>query len=80
MTNLLEEGLEQGAWGYSTGLEYAQERGATEAELTELCRVSARRGGIYATHTRRRDAGSAAAVEEAVRTARLPTDGCRCRI
>jgi N-acyl-D-amino-acid deacylase len=70
MTRLLEEGLEQGAWGYSTGLEYAQERGATEAELTHLCRVSARRGGIYATHTRRRDAGSAEAVEEAVRTAR----------
>jgi N-acyl-D-aspartate/D-glutamate deacylase len=70
MTNLLEEGLEQGAWGYSTGLEYAQERGATEAELTALCRVSARRGGIYATHTRRRDAGAASAVEEAVRTAR----------
>lgn len=70
MTHLLEEGLDQGAWGYSTGLEYAQERGATEAELTELCRVSARRGGIYATHTRRRDAGSAEAVEEAVRTAR----------
>ena len=70
MTHLLEEGLEQGAWGYSTGLEYAQERGATEAELTHLCRVSARRGGIYATHTRQRDAGSAEAVEEAVRTAR----------
>jgi N-acyl-D-amino-acid deacylase len=70
MAFLLEEGLEQGAWGYSTGLEYAQERGASEDELTALCRVSARRGGIYATHTRRRDAGAADAVEEAVRTAR----------
>ncbi|HEY1365883.1 MAG TPA: amidohydrolase family protein [Gaiellaceae bacterium] len=70
MSKLLEEGLEQGAWGYSTGLEYAQERGATEAELTALCGVAARRGGMYATHTRRRDAGSAEAVEEAVRTAR----------
>lgn len=70
MTSLLEEGLEQGAWGYSTGLEYAQERGATEAELTALCQVSASRGGVYATHTRRRDAGAVSAVEEAVRTAR----------
>ncbi len=70
MTRLLEESLEQGAWGYSTGLEYAQERGATEAELTSLCRTSARRGGIYATHTRRRDAGAAEAVEEAIRAAR----------
>jgi len=70
MTRLLEESLEQGAWGYSTGLEYAQERGATEEELTSLCRTSARRGGIYATHTRRRDAGAAEAVEEAIRAAR----------
>ena len=70
MAALLEDALEQGAWGYSTGLEYAQERGAPEAELQELCRVSARRGGIYATHTRRRDSGSVEAVEEALRAVR----------
>ena len=70
MTRLLEESLEQGAWGYSTGLEYAQERGAPEEELISLCRTSARRGGIYATHTRRRDAGASEAVEEAIRAAR----------
>lgn len=70
MTRLLEEALEQGAWGYSTGLEYAQERGAPEEELQRLCRAAARQGGIYATHTRRRDAGAAEAVEEAVRAAR----------
>jgi N-acyl-D-aspartate/D-glutamate deacylase len=70
MTRLLEEALEQGAWGYSTGLEYAQERGATEDELHHLCHVAAQHGGIYATHTRKRDAGAAEAVEEAVRAAR----------
>lgn len=70
MTSLLEESLEQGAWGFSTGLEYAQERGAPEEELISLCRTSARRDGIYATHTRRRDAGAAEAVEEAIRAAR----------
>lgn len=70
MTYLLEEALEQGAWGYSTGLEYAQERGAVESEITALATVAARRGGIYATHTRRRDAGAAEAVEEAVKAAR----------
>jgi N-acyl-D-amino-acid deacylase len=69
MERLLAESLEQGAWGYSTGLEYGQERGATEAELQRLCAVNAGRGGIYATHTRRRDSGSAEAVEEAVRAA-----------
>jgi N-acyl-D-amino-acid deacylase len=68
MERLLEEALDQGAWGYSTGLEYAQERGATEDELAALCAVAARHGALYATHTRRRDAGSAEAVEEAIRT------------
>jgi N-acyl-D-amino-acid deacylase len=78
MTCLLEESLEQGAWGYSTGLEYAQERGATEDELQRLSAVSARRGGIYATHTRQRDAGAPAAVEEAVRAARA--SGARLQV
>jgi N-acyl-D-amino-acid deacylase len=69
MGRRIEESIEQGAWGLSTGLEYPCERGASEAEIVELCRVTARAGGFYATHTRARDDGSAAAVEEAVRTA-----------
>ncbi len=59
MTYLLDEALEQGAWGYSTGLEYAAERGAGEDELVQMCMVCGRRHGLYATHTRRRDAGAA---------------------
>ena len=55
---LLEESLEQGAWGYSTGLEYAAERAAPPDELEPLCAALRPRGGLYATHTRRRDAGS----------------------
>lgn len=70
MKYLLEKGMEEGAFGLSSGLEYPAEAGAGEAELTELCRVVARAGGLYATHTRKRDAGAAEAVEEAVRTAR----------
>ena len=53
---LLRESLGEGAWGYSTGLEYAQESGATEEEITALCR--ALDGQLYATHTRRRDEGA----------------------
>ncbi len=68
MRYLLDEALEQGAWGYSTGLEYATERGADEDELVSLCEVCGRRHGIYATHTRKRDAGAEEAVEEALRT------------
>ena len=69
MRALLEESLEQGAWGYSTGLEYAAERAASPDELGSLCSVCARSGGLYATHTRHRDAGSEAAVDEAIETA-----------
>jgi N-acyl-D-amino-acid deacylase len=69
MRYLLDEALEQGAWGYSTGLEYAAERGADEDELVSMCEVCGRRHGIYATHTRLRDEGADVAVEEALRTA-----------
>jgi N-acyl-D-amino-acid deacylase len=64
MKLLLRESLAEGAWGYSTGLEYAQEQGAGEEELTAL----AREAPFYATHTRRRDEGAADAVAEALRT------------
>ena len=70
MTHLLEEGMDAGAWGYSTGLEYATEQGAREPEITALAAAAARRGGIYATHTRDRDQDAVGAVEEAIRTAR----------
>ena len=69
MKKLLAESLAEGAWGYSTGLEYAQEAGATEDEVAELCRVLARGGGLYATHTRRRDEGATDSVAEAIRVA-----------
>ena len=65
MEELLRESLDEGAWGYSTGLEYAPEQAATEAEVTAL----ARQAPFYATHTRRRDEGAAEAVAEALRTA-----------
>ena len=64
MQELLRESLDAGAWGYSTGLEYAQEQAASEAELTAL----AAKSPFYATHTRRRDDGAADAVAEAIRT------------
>ena len=70
MKALLHESLREGAWGYSTGLEYAQEAGATEDEVAALCAAMAPSGGLYATHTRRRDEGAADSVAEAVRVAR----------
>ena len=64
MQGLLRESLDDGAWGYSTGLEYAQEQAASEDELTAL----ARGAPFYATHTRKRDDGAVDAVAEAIRT------------
>jgi len=66
MKSLLAEGLDDGAWGYSSGLEYPAERGAPDSELIALCGVLARKGGLYATHTRRRDAGAVSAIAEAI--------------
>jgi N-acyl-D-amino-acid deacylase len=70
MKALLRESLAEGAWGYSTGLEYAQEAGASEDEVAALCAAMAPTGCLYATHTRRRDEGAAGSVAEAVRVAR----------
>ena len=70
MATLLRESLAEGAWGYSTGLEYAQEAGATEEEVTGLCHALSPSGGLYATHTRRRDEGATDSVAEAIRAAR----------
>ena len=67
MKSLLSQGLEEGAFGYSTGLEYPAERGAPDEELVELCKVVAKRGGLYASHTRRRDDGAVSAIDEAIR-------------
>ena len=69
MRATLAQSLEEGAWGLSSGLEYATEAGATEEELEALCEVVAGCDGLYATHTRKRDDGAAGAVTEAVRTA-----------
>jgi len=69
MKKLLIEGLEQGGHGFSTGLEYSTEIGASEEEITDLCKICSKFDGIYSTHTRNRDEKSLIAIEEAIRTA-----------
>lgn len=69
MARQLDAAMEEGGAGLSTGLEYAQEAGATEDEVVALAQVAARRGGIYATHTRDRDENALEAVGEAIRIA-----------
>lgn len=69
MARALDQAIEEGAAGLSTGLEYAQEIGASEDEVTELAAIAGRAGGIYATHVRNRDEAALPAIEEAIRTA-----------
>ena len=70
MARLLREALEEGAWGLSTGLEYATEAGASETEITRLCAPLTDRDDLYVCHARYRDAGAPEGVAEAIRTAR----------
>lgn len=62
MRELVEQAMKDGAVGFSSGLEYLPGAYAKQYELTELAKVSARYGGIYATHMR--DEGEA--VEKSV--------------
>lgn len=67
MQRLLEEALEAGAWGLSSGLEYPPSAFAGEEELVALCRVVAEHGGVYATHLRNEGDMLVEAVQEALR-------------
>jgi N-acyl-D-amino-acid deacylase len=78
MAGLLDEELEEGAAGFSSGLMYAPGSGASQEELTALCRVVARRGKVYATHMRSYSAGLVDAVEEQLAIAEA--SGCRLQI
>lgn len=50
--DLVARGMEEGAWGISTGLTYPPGSYADTAELIELAKVADRYGGIYVTHVR----------------------------
>jgi len=70
MQVLLEESLDAGAFGFSTGLEYAPGSSATADEIEPLCATTARHGALYATHVRNRDRRYASGVGEAIDAAR----------
>ncbi len=78
MKCLLEEGLEAGAFGYSTGLESSWERMASHRETVDLCGVAARYEAMYACHTRNKEVEAVEAVEETVQVAR--DSGVRCQV
>ena len=52
MKELVAENIKDGAFGLSTGLEYAPGSYAPADEITELCFVVSQLGGVYTTHMR----------------------------
>lgn len=62
---LVREGLEQGAVGLSTGLDYIVQCFSTTDELAEVCEVVAEHNGLYVTHVRYKT-GMLKALKEAV--------------
>jgi N-acyl-D-amino-acid deacylase len=67
MERLLAEGLDAGAWGYSTGLVYAPSVYGTTEELIALAKSMASRGGHYFSHVRGEAGTLEKAYEEAIR-------------
>lgn len=55
MGRLVREGMEHGAIGLSSGLDYIPSRYADTEELIALCSAMAPYGGVYVTHMRRYD-------------------------
>lgn len=78
MLRRLDQAMEQGALGMSTGLSYAPGCFAGHEELADLARVVAKREGIYATHIRNEGDQLIEAVQEALVVAR--ESGCRLQI
>jgi predicted amidohydrolase YtcJ len=66
MKNLVERGMEGGAWGLSSGLIYVPGRYADRSELIELSKVVRRHGGLYASHIRNEGAKLLESIDEAI--------------
>jgi N-acyl-D-aspartate/D-glutamate deacylase len=70
MARLLEEALEAGAFGLSTGLTHTPSSFGDAAEVTALVRVCARHDALHATHARVAAGREIDAIDEAIATTR----------
>lgn len=75
MQALVEQAMQEGAVGFSTGLIYIPGTYSNTEEVVALAKAAAKHGGTYASHMRDEGAKVLEAVEEAVtvgREARMP--------
>jgi N-acyl-D-amino-acid deacylase len=70
MTDLVRQGMEEGAWGLSTGLWYSPMSYAAPEENIALCRAAAERGGFFAIHMRDYSDAILDALDESFRISR----------
>ena len=77
MEALVEQAMQDGAVGFSTGLIYVPGTYSETAEVVALAKVAARYNGVYASHIRDESIEIIAAIEEAVnigRSANMPVE------
>jgi N-acyl-D-amino-acid deacylase len=70
MCRNLEQALDEGGWGLSTGLLYQPGKYAEAEEIDALARAAAARGGLYATHMRSEGGRLLESIDEVLDLAR----------
>lgn len=67
--NMLKRSLDDGGFGFSTGLSYVHSHKATYPELKSLAEITKKYGGVYATHLRKSGAEIRQSINETVKLA-----------
>ena len=66
MERLLEQSLDEGGWGLTTGLVYQPGKYSTPEEVVSLAKIAAVKGGYYATHMRSEGDRILGAIDEVI--------------
>jgi len=70
MKSYVNTGMEEGAFGISTGLKYLPGTFSEVDEIIELSKIASKKGGIYTSHLREEGLGLLEAVQEAISISR----------
>ncbi len=78
MKTIVAQAIQEGAIGFSTGLQYTPGTWAEPGEITELARAACQSGGLYASHLRNEGTEIERSVAEAIAVGEKT--GCRVEI
>lgn len=70
LKRMVDQAIQEGAFGFSTGLSYMHARRTSHYEINELVKVVAARGGVYSTHLRNAEGNLAESIEETLAAAK----------